>query len=722
MKKIFKSKMFLAFILSFVLGCLIVLPNMIVGKGIYSLTSDYNLQQVPFNMIMSDAVKEGSFLWNWYNELGSNFIGTFSFYNLFSPFSLIMYLFPISLIPYLNGIFMILKYGIAGLTSYLFLKRYFKDYKYAIIGSLLYTFSGFHLNNILFHFSDVIALFPLLLYTLDNYMYDNKKGWFFWSVFILACTNWFFFIGQGVFFVLYFLVKLICKEYKFDLKKIGWLVVEGVLGIGAACFVLMPSMLFMLGNPRLGSSWNLVSMLRHPFFILLEILKAFIFPNEVMHMNSFIVEANYASVEIFLPLVGSLLLIGCLIKNYKKWYSVLFIVGFIFMIIPILNSSFFLFNSMYYARWYYMLILIMSLMSCKCLEDKVKLKLPLVLNIGLYFILFIGVLLYIFRFDNSDIIFQPVYFYLMIIMGIICLIYTYIVCSSKVDKYLYLVVGIFIFVFIWGNYTTYCYSDKSLDNSYYHNYLDISKVNILENSRSNSYNDCLYNLGCVGRFNNVKGFNSNINGSNFEFYYSIGYPRTVSTIINDDRINDYLGVKYYISCGEESDLELVYEDKNYLIYLNPGYKEFGFNKDKYMSIDDFNKLDVNDRINALSNYVILNEEQIDKYKDVIKEVDYNSNEFKFTKNGFSSVIDSSDDAFAIYTVPYDKGFRAFINNKEVDIEKVDNGMMGIKINKGINNTEFKYFTPGLKIGIIGSIISFILYGFYLLLIKFKKVI
>ena len=58
----------------------------------------------------------------------------------------------------------------------------------------------------------------------------------------------------------------------------------------------------------------------------------------------------------------------------------------------------------------------------------------------------------------------------------------------------------------------------------------------------------------------------------------------------------------------------------------------------------------------------------------------------------------------------------------MDIEKVDNGMMGIKINKGINNIEFKYFTPGLKIGIIGSIISFVLYGLYLLLIKFKKVI
>lgn len=93
---------------------------------------------------MNHSIKEGSFLWSWYNELGSNSIETFSFYNLFSPFNIISYFFPARLYPYLCGWLMILKFGIAGLSSYLFMSRYVKNKNYAIIGSMLYAFSGYH--------------------------------------------------------------------------------------------------------------------------------------------------------------------------------------------------------------------------------------------------------------------------------------------------------------------------------------------------------------------------------------------------------------------------------------------------------------------------------------------------------------------------------------------------------------------------------------------------
>ena len=102
MKKLLKKKSVQAFCYSLILGLLIVLPNIIVEKGIYSLISDYNYQQVPFNMLMANAIKEGTILWTWFNELGSNFIGTFSFYNLFSPFNILIYPFPESIYPYLN--------------------------------------------------------------------------------------------------------------------------------------------------------------------------------------------------------------------------------------------------------------------------------------------------------------------------------------------------------------------------------------------------------------------------------------------------------------------------------------------------------------------------------------------------------------------------------------------------------------------------------------------
>lgn len=44
------------------------------------------------------------------------------------------------------------------------------------------------------------------------------------------------------------------------------------------------------------------------------------------------------------------------------------------MFIPILNSSFFLFTTKYYARWFYMPSLILSLLSIKCIEENLSIK------------------------------------------------------------------------------------------------------------------------------------------------------------------------------------------------------------------------------------------------------------------------------------------------------------------------------------------------------------
>ena len=51
---------------------------------------------------------------------------------MFSPFNIIGYIFPSGWFEYLVGPILILKYAVAGLTSYLFIQRYVKDKKYAI--------------------------------------------------------------------------------------------------------------------------------------------------------------------------------------------------------------------------------------------------------------------------------------------------------------------------------------------------------------------------------------------------------------------------------------------------------------------------------------------------------------------------------------------------------------------------------------------------------------
>ena len=55
------------------------------------------------------------------------------------------------------------------------------------------------------------------------------------------------------------------------------------------------------------------------------------------------------------------------------------------------------------------------------------------------------------------------------------------------------------------------------------------------------------------------------------------------------------------------------------------------------------------------------------------------------------------------------------NSKIDEIEKVDNGLIAIKINKGLNNVKFTYYPPGLKLGLILTIVSFIILLSYIFL-------
>ena len=167
-----------AFLWGAVIAAVFIVPSMIIDKGMFLYYGDYNAQVIPFYQVMSAAIKNGEFGWNWYTDLGTSFIGGYSYYNLGSPFFWLMVLFPVKAIPYLMGPITILKFGLSSLTSFHFLKRYTKDKNNAVIGSMLYAFSGFAIYGLVFHFIDVLVFFPLLLVTLDQYIYENKRGRF----------------------------------------------------------------------------------------------------------------------------------------------------------------------------------------------------------------------------------------------------------------------------------------------------------------------------------------------------------------------------------------------------------------------------------------------------------------------------------------------------------------------------------------------------------------
>ena len=149
--------------------CAIISIGFIVYRngGIFTYYGDYNCQQICFYMHAHELVKSGQIGWDWGTDLGANFIGSYSFYLLFSPFFLITLPFSTSAVPYLMAPLFVLKFCTAAVTAYFYVARFVKDKRFAVVGGLLYAFSGYCIYNLFFnHFLDVVAFsrFCLLLW------------------------------------------------------------------------------------------------------------------------------------------------------------------------------------------------------------------------------------------------------------------------------------------------------------------------------------------------------------------------------------------------------------------------------------------------------------------------------------------------------------------------------------------------------------------------------
>ena len=152
-----------AFCLAVLTACIVFVPFMIFDGGYFLFYGDFNVQQVPFYQMLHDAIRSGNWGWSWTTDLGANQVGSYTFYNLTSPFFWLTLPFPSDAVPYLMGPLYLLKFSCASLSAYTYLKRYTRNPDAAVLGGLLYAFCGFSVYNVFFnHFHEAIIIFPLL--------------------------------------------------------------------------------------------------------------------------------------------------------------------------------------------------------------------------------------------------------------------------------------------------------------------------------------------------------------------------------------------------------------------------------------------------------------------------------------------------------------------------------------------------------------------------------
>lgn len=356
-------------ILCFIAASLSLVWAIIEGNGFFTVRDDFDVQQIPFSVLANNMLAEGLDGWCWNLDLGSSMVQGLGFYNLGSPFFWLTLLFPSDIFPYIVGYIYILKYVVAGVSAYIYIKLFVKNPTFAVSGALLYAFSGFQSVNLLFyHLHDVVSFFPLMLYGLEKAMEEKgDKKIFIFAVFINCLTNYYCFVQEVVFLIIYFAFRFIVgSSFREVINRIFICSYCGIFGIAMSAILFLPSVLYISNTSRVESELSLSQFFFNPIYNLF-VTKGFLLPGEAMHDNSSVIKADYSSTGSYLPLVGLSLVFAYFYKN-KNWLSNIVKTLIIISFFPFVSSCFILFAENN-RRWWYMLVLMMALISSIVLQN-----------------------------------------------------------------------------------------------------------------------------------------------------------------------------------------------------------------------------------------------------------------------------------------------------------------------------------------------------------------
>lgn len=752
-----KRFLLIVFGVNFAIAFLSLIYFIISSKGLFTLVDDFDAQQIPFNMLCNQAVKTGDVFWNWNIDIGSDFVSTFSFYNLGSPFFWITLLFPPIAFPYLIGWIYMFKYALAGLFSYMFIHRFVRNKKAALLGSMLYAFSGFQSCNLVFyHFHDVVAFFPLLMIGLEKLHTEKKRGYFAFAIFLNALLNYFFFIGEVIFLVIYYVVRFLLPEwkdcdYKTQLRRIGSCFLEGVIGVAMAAVLFVPSILSILQNPRVSNHLGGSEGLVYDTANVLANLKGLFFAADSMKNQASVMPMNWYSVGAYLPMVG-LLLVVVYVWNRKDWISRLLKICAVIAFIPLLNNMFVMFTSEYYRRWYYMPVLIMALASSLVVEHRRKFnyKKPVLWTLGimLAFVAYVTLYPWTWSSDQDRGINSPLIFSYQCLISIGGVILTYaIIRYSKSYFMRKMLICVACFCGVTTAATVVQYQHASGFDSSIQVHQDIVNTGTALDPDILPYRYKIYdeynNRSMAGAVPCRSSFNSTISPFIADFYDALGEPRHVISPEGPEGTNELLSVGYYVMNEPWAfPAERQYDNGNQEIYVYRGtyMLPIGFTYNTYMLKSDYD--DVDDDLKALAmlkTLVIKDEDEADVSKVLRKydperdgdyDLDYKgtiisersaevSENFWYNSTGFGSNITTDSAKYAFFSVPCNKGWSVKVNGTEESIVNI-NGLMAVKLQKGHNEIEFSYENKGLKYGAILSVIGFISFIGYLMINKRRE--
>ena len=749
-----KDKFWLTVGLCALTAALFFLPFYLIDGGFFHYAGDFNSQQISFYRYMNGFVKGAGYpdsafttvrnTFSWATDLGSGVMNAYSFYLYGSPFFWFSLLFPQKWLPYLMVPLLVLKFAVAGGGAYLYLRRYVKNIDYAVLGAVLYAFSGFTVYNVFFnHFVDVVALFPYLLWSLDEALYNDRRSWFAFWVAVNLVNNYFFFIGQVVFLAIYFICKLSTRDFRLTAKKFGLLAFESLLGAAMGSILLVPAVLSILQNPRtidLSSGWGFLTYSKVQQY--LAILVSWIMPPDSPYLTSIWSEGviKWTSMSAYLPLCS--LAGAAAYWQAKHGDSKKRIVGTcaVFALVPILNSAFYALNSSYYARWYYMPVLVLAAMTVNALEDhNTDLDSP---ARGISWLMIATVAFAVVPVKDSDtgswslgVLKNPGQYCAVLGFGLLgLLLYRYLCQKWRADRRFAqrMTAAVLAFAFLFsvvhigiGKFGQW-YTDSDLVEQ------DTNALLLKNDLPEGDYRIDTYkihdNIGMWLDKSCLQYFGSTAAPSILSFYPALGVKRDVRSEpeIANYALRGLLSVEYLITTPEkresfedEADAGWTYlaDVDGYALYHNDNYVPMGFTYDYYVTKATYEASVKTLRSNLLMRALVLEDEDVAQYGQYLTELPdamlddlhydsytqdcadrraHSCSVFQMNNAGFHAEITLDKANLVFFSVPYDDGFTAYVNGEKADILQVDEGLMAVLCPAGASSIDFVYQAAGLS--------------------------
>ncbi|MCP1309712.1 YfhO family protein [Paenibacillus tyrfis] len=248
--------------------------------------------------------------------------------------------------------------------------------------------------------------------------------------------------------------------------------------------------------------------------------------------------------------------------------------------------------------------------------------------------------------------------------------------------------------------------------------------NLVKNSKPNDSKSVPINLDLK------KAIFENINNTDFTSQSSIKFK----AVNEDPRIIIPLDKKYY-----NSNMKLTFDitsqnPTNGQIFWKTESDQFNENNSKKFSINsntskyevdlgfinaDSIRLDIGDIPGEykIENIGLLTQSPDNYISDVAKLKKETLSITSFNDDHIEGNISLSDNKLLFLSIPFDKGWHAYIDGVSEPIHLVSAGMSGVYLTKGTHEVTLKYTQPGLIVGGIVSIISLALLLLYCVILK-----